>query len=95
MRLVADPPGRIVGGSIHLDGVDLVALDAATMRSIRGKEISMIFQEPMTSLNPVMTIGRQIEEALLLHETNSRKAGLGARPSRCCSWSAFPSRGSG
>ncbi len=76
MRLVADPPGRIVGGSIHLDGVDLVALDAATMRSIRGKEISMIFQEPMTSLNPVMTIGRQISEALLLHETNSRKAAL-------------------
>ena len=76
MRLVADPPGRIVGGSIRLDGVDLVALDAATMRSIRGKEISMIFQEPMTSLNPVMTIGRQIEEALLLHETNSRKAAL-------------------
>ena len=76
MRLVADPPGRIVGGSIRLDGVDLVAVDAATMRSIRGKEISMIFQEPMTSLNPVMTIGRQIEEALLLHETNSRKAAL-------------------
>jgi peptide/nickel transport system ATP-binding protein len=74
MRLVADPPGRIVGGSIRLDGVDLVAVDAATMRSIRGKEISMIFQEPMTSLNPVMTIGRQIEEALLLHETTSRAA---------------------
>jgi peptide/nickel transport system ATP-binding protein len=76
MRLVADPPGRIVGGSIRLDGLDLVAVDAATMRSIRGKEISMIFQEPMTSLNPVMTIGRQIAEALLLHETTSRKAAL-------------------
>ncbi len=76
MRLVADPPGRIVGGSVRLDGVDLVALDAATMRNIRGKEISMIFQEPMTSLNPVMTIGRQIAEALLLHETTSRKAAL-------------------
>jgi peptide/nickel transport system ATP-binding protein len=76
MRLVADPPGRIVGGSIRLDGVDLVTLDAAAMRLVRGKEISMIFQEPMTSLNPVMTIGRQISEALLLHETTSRKAAL-------------------
>jgi peptide/nickel transport system ATP-binding protein len=76
MRLVADPPGRIVGGSVRLDGVDLVGLDVAAMRSIRGKEISMIFQEPMTSLNPVMTIGRQIGEALLLHETTSRKVAL-------------------
>ena len=76
LRLVADPPGRIVGGSVRLDGVDLVGLDVAAMRSIRGKEISMIFQEPMTSLNPVMTIGRQIGEALLLHETTSRKVAL-------------------
>ena len=68
MRLVADPPGRIVGGSVRLDGVDLVALDAAAMRAIRGNQISMIFQEPMTSLNPVMTIGRQISEALILHQ---------------------------
>jgi peptide/nickel transport system ATP-binding protein len=74
MRLVADPPGRIVGGSVRLAGVDLLGLDAAAMRDIRGKEISMIFQEPMTSLNPVMTIGRQIGEALLLHGTASRKA---------------------
>jgi peptide/nickel transport system ATP-binding protein len=76
MRLVADPPGRIVGGSVKLAGVDLLGLDAAAMRGIRGKEISMIFQEPMTSLNPVMTIGRQIGEALLLHETSSRRAAL-------------------
>ena len=76
MRLVADPPGRIVDGSVRLDGVDLVGLDLAAMRDIRGKEISMVFQEPMTSLNPVMTIGRQIEEALLLHETASRKVAL-------------------
>src|SRR5262245_37086645 len=74
MRLVADPPGRIVGGSVRLAGVDLLSLDAATMRDIRGKEISMIFQEPMTSLNPVMTIGRQIGEALLLHGAPSRRA---------------------
>ena len=60
MRLVPNPPGRIVGGSIKLDGKDLVTLDEAEMRDIRGNEISMIFQEPMTSLNPVMTIGEQI-----------------------------------
>jgi peptide/nickel transport system ATP-binding protein len=76
LRLVADPPGRIVGGSAHLDGIDLFGLDEAAMRLIRGKEISMIFQEPMTSLNPVMTIGRQIGEALLLHGAVSRKAAL-------------------
>src|SRR5262245_61019842 len=78
MRLVADPPGRIVGGTVHLDGLDLLGLDAAAMRQIRGKEISMIFQEPMTSLNPVMTIGRQISEALLLHGAGSRE-GVRAR----------------
>jgi peptide/nickel transport system ATP-binding protein len=73
MRLVADPPGRIVGGAVRLDGIDLLGLDAATMRQVRGKEISMIFQEPMTSLNPVMTIGRQISEALMLHGATWRK----------------------
>ena len=57
MRLVPSPPGRIVSGSIKLDGRDLLALDEAAMRAVRGNEISMIFQEPMTSLNPVMTIG--------------------------------------
>ncbi len=76
MRLVADPPGRIVGGSVRLDGVDLVALDEDAMRAIRGNQISMIFQEPMTSLNPVMTIGRQIGEALILHQQMSQKAAL-------------------
>ena len=55
MRLVPDPPGRIVGGSIMLEGTDLLGLDEAEMREIRGNRISMIFQEPMTSLNPVMT----------------------------------------
>ena len=74
MRLISDPPGRIVGGAIRLDGVDLMGLDEATMRTIRGNQISMIFQEPMTSLNPVMTIGRQIGEALILHQNMSQKA---------------------
>jgi peptide/nickel transport system ATP-binding protein len=72
MRLIPDPPGRIVGGSVTLDGRDLLALDERAMRGVRGKDISMIFQEPMTSLNPVMTVGRQIAEALLLHESMSR-----------------------
>jgi peptide/nickel transport system ATP-binding protein len=76
MRLVADPPGRIVGGQVRLEGVDLLRLDEAAMRDIRGNQISMVFQEPMTSLNPVMTIGRQISEALILHQRMSHKAAL-------------------
>src|SRR3954469_3950898 len=73
MRLVPDPPGRIVGGSIMLEGTDLVALDEHAMRQIRGNRISMIFQEPMTSLNPVMLIGDQITEAVRLHRPMGRK----------------------
>jgi peptide/nickel transport system ATP-binding protein len=74
MRLVPAPPGKIVGGAIMLDGKDLLKLDEAEMRDIRGNEISMIFQEPMTSLNPVLTIGHQITEALRLHQDLSRSA---------------------
>src|SRR6202011_1238700 len=73
MRLVPDPPGRIVGGSIMLEGTDLLGLDESEMRAIRGNRISMIFQEPMTSLNPVMRIGEQITEAVRLHRQMSRK----------------------
>jgi peptide/nickel transport system ATP-binding protein len=69
MRLIPDPPGRIVGGSIRLDTIDILALDDDEMRTLRGRDISMIFQEPMTSLNPVMTVGRQIGEVLRLHQT--------------------------
>jgi peptide/nickel transport system ATP-binding protein len=72
MRLIPDPPGRIVGGSISLDGVDVLSLDDDEMRAMRGRDISMIFQEPMTSLNPVMTIGRQLGEVLRLHQTLSK-----------------------
>jgi peptide/nickel transport system ATP-binding protein len=67
MRLVPDPPGRVVGGSVMLEGTDLLGLDEAEMRKVRGNRISMIFQEPMTSLNPVMRIGDQITEAVRLH----------------------------
>ena len=76
MRLIPEPPGKIVSGSVKLDGTDLVTLDEPAMRKVRGKDISMIFQEPMTSLNPVMTVGNQIAEALLLHEGLSRSAAL-------------------
>jgi len=68
MRLVPDPPGRIVGGQVLYQGKDLLKLSQDEMRRIRGKEISMIFQEPMTSLNPVYTIGNQIAEAIALHQ---------------------------
>ena len=73
MRLVPDPPGRIAGGKVLLDGVDLLALSEEAMRGVRGKDVAMIFQEPMTSLNPVLTIGSQIAEVLLLHENISRQ----------------------
>ncbi|MBI2218264.1 MAG: ABC transporter ATP-binding protein [Candidatus Rokubacteria bacterium] len=73
MRLIPQPPGRITEGQILYNGKDLLKLPPAQMRKIRGKEISMIFQEPMTSLNPVFTVGEQIAEAIRLHE------GLGRR----------------
>jgi peptide/nickel transport system ATP-binding protein len=76
MRLIPEPPGKIVSGSVKLAGRDLIALDEPAMRNVRGKDISMIFQEPMTSLNPVMTVGNQIAEALLLHEGLSRSDAL-------------------
>src|SRR5271157_6003476 len=72
MRLVPNPPGKIVGGTITLEGRNLLQLDEAEMRDIRGNDISMIFQEPMTSLNPVMTIGHQVAEAVQLHQDLSR-----------------------
>ena len=73
MRLVPNPPGKIVGGSIMLEGTDILALDEAKMRQIRGNRMSMIFQEPMTSLNPVIRIGDQISEAVRLHRAMSSK----------------------
>jgi peptide/nickel transport system ATP-binding protein len=68
LRLIQDPPGRIVGGHILFEGRDLLALNDQDMRAIRGNDIAMIFQEPMTSLNPVYTIGNQIGEAIELHQ---------------------------
>jgi peptide/nickel transport system ATP-binding protein/oligopeptide transport system ATP-binding protein len=76
LRLVPSPPGRIVAGSVILDGRDLLALSEEEMRRVRGKEISMIFQEPMTSLNPVFRIGEQIAEATRLHQGLGRREAL-------------------
>ena len=73
MGLVPRPPGRIAG-EILFDGVDLLQLSAAALRELRGNRISMIFQEPMTSLNPVLTVGEQITEGILRHRTMSRDA---------------------
>jgi peptide/nickel transport system ATP-binding protein len=72
MRLIADPPGRIAGGHIQYDGKDLLALPEDEMRAIRGNRIAMIFQEPMTSLNPVFTVGEQVAEAVRLHQKKKR-----------------------
>ncbi|GAG52288.1 unnamed protein product, partial [marine sediment metagenome] len=68
LRLIPDPPGRIVSGAVRMGETDLMGLAEAEMRKVRGNRISMIFQEPMTSLNPVFTIGDQILEALMLHK---------------------------
>jgi peptide/nickel transport system ATP-binding protein len=76
LRLIPSPPGRIVSGSIRFAGRDLLDLTNAEMRRVRGNEIAMIFQEPMTSLNPVLTIGRQITETLIRHQGLGRKSAL-------------------
>jgi oligopeptide/dipeptide ABC transporter ATP-binding protein len=73
LRLIADPPGRIVGGAIRFAGTNLLDLSESEMEGIRGNDISMIFQEPMTSLNPLLTVGRQISEAIALHRGLSRR----------------------
>ena len=73
MRLVANPPGRIVAGEILFEGENLLNMDDSEMRHIRGNRIAMVFQEPMTSLNPVLTIGRQLTETLELHQNMGRQ----------------------
>jgi oligopeptide transport system ATP-binding protein len=72
LRLVPDPPGRITGGTIRFAGMDLLALSEAEMRRVRGKRIAMIFQDPMTSLNPYLKVSRQLTEVLELHERCTR-----------------------
>ncbi|MFN0304236.1 MAG: ABC transporter ATP-binding protein [Burkholderiales bacterium] len=76
LRLIASPPGRTVAGRVLFEGRDLLTLPERAMRGVRGNEISMIFQEPMTSLNPVLTIGRQISEPLIVHRGLGRTDAL-------------------
>ncbi|TWT05619.1 ABC transporter ATP-binding protein [Reyranella sp. CPCC 100927] len=76
LRLIPDPPGRIVGGEVLFDGLDLLKADDAQIRAVRGNRIAMIFQEPMTSLNPVHTIGDQVGEPLRLHRRLTRPAAI-------------------
>jgi peptide/nickel transport system ATP-binding protein len=76
LRLIASPPGRIVGGRIFFEGRDLLTVTENEMRAVRGNGISMIFQEPMTSLNPALTIGRQIAEGLVLHRGLARNEAM-------------------
>ena len=78
MRLIPEPPGKIVDGRIDFDGQNLLDLTMQEMRLIRGNRIAMIFQEPMTSLNPVFTIGNQISEMFILHRNANRKDALNA-----------------
>ena len=73
MRLIDSPPGEIVSGEILFDGNDLLKMSDEEIRKIRGSEIAMVFQEPMTSLNPVLTVGDQITEAVLLHHDVDKK----------------------
>ena len=76
LRLIPNPPGKIVGGSVLFGDEDLTQVSEKRIREIRGNEISMIFQEPMTSLNPMMTIGRQIAESLIEHKDMSMKEAM-------------------
>ncbi|MEW5772498.1 MAG: ABC transporter ATP-binding protein [Thermodesulfobacteriota bacterium] len=78
LRLVPDPPGRIVAGQVRFDGEDLLALSEDGMRAVRGRRISMIFQEPMTALNPVFTVGEQVAEMLVLHRGLGKAEALDA-----------------
>ena len=73
LRLIPSPPGRIVGGSIRFDGTDLLTVDFEAMRRVRGAEIAMVFQDPMSSLNPAYTVGNQLMETVLLHEDVSKR----------------------
>lgn len=76
LRLVTEPPGKVESGEAVLEGVDLLKLSAAEMRRVRGGKVAMVFQEPMTSLNPVLPVGRQISEALEMHRDMTRNQAL-------------------
>ena len=77
LQLLPQPPAKIVSGTVMFEGRDLLRLTEKEIRKVRGNKISMIFQEPMSSLNPVLTVGRQITESIILHQGLSRKAANG------------------
>ena len=79
LRLLSEPPARIISGEIHFEGRDVLAMDKDALQKYRGKKVSMIFQDPMTSLNPVMTIGEQVMESLEIHEPNLSREELAAK----------------
>ena len=93
MRLVG-PPGKITGGEVRFKGSNLADLSERDMRHVRGNDIAMVFQEPMTSLNPVFKIGDQVAEAIRIHQKCRRRRRENA-PARCWSWSRFRIRSSG
>ena len=76
MGILPDPPAKVLGGEIFLDGENLLKVSDKEMRKIRGKKVSMIFQDPMTALNPLMTVGDQIAEVISLHEHGSKKESM-------------------
>ena len=76
LRLIPNPPGKIVSGEVIFEGEDILKMDEDEVRKIRGNKIGMIFQEPMTSLNPVLTIGRQLTETLELHLKMDKQAAI-------------------
>lgn len=88
MRLVPNPPGKIMGGEIIYEGENLLKLPEEEMRKIRGNKISMIFQDPMTSLNPVMTVGEQIAEVIQIHENITTEESM-KRQEKCWNWLEF------
>jgi oligopeptide transport system ATP-binding protein len=73
MRLIAEPPGKITSGQVLFEGKDLLKISKTEMQHLRGQKISMVFQDPMTSLNPVLTIGKQISEAIIVHQSVSEE----------------------
>ena len=90
MRLLPPRLARTVDGSVTFENRDLVQLDEAEMRKLRGNRLAMIFQEPMTSLNPVLTVGHQIAESVRIHTGASASAARTRAPPRCCGWSKSP-----
>ena len=89
MNLIPNPPGKIVGGEVWYNGQDILKMNKKEIRRLRGNKISMIFQDPMTSLNPFLKISTQMIETIRLHQGLSKKDAR-ARQSTCLKWSAFP-----